>query len=968
MPLPFPNFYYPLDLGRKELVRDADKKPTASQGTAEGHDSAGFERAILDSEAAGYQESQTNRLERMEWRRFDADSVLKQLLKPGVHVVVGEPGSGKTVLLTRWAAQVSLKRIRDCQSPIPLLLRLRERAKLEHDCRGVGLLTARLKDMAERRGVLGIQQLPWARLAKAPLIFLLDGLDELTEAGRISWCELAKELGKHHAVIVSCRTAIYSQSWLGQEAFSVMSLLPQQRRNFLQQFVLAAKQQNPSSRFNLLCNANEEVTRRWLDDLLGKLQAHASLRSLSSSPLLLSFIAYLNQPGAQGIQLPASRGQLYGRIIEVLLDSADSRILPRLDGKGAENFDTDKKAFVRFIKAMLPQVALLRLNLGQTSEELLHPEFTTEVFEQAYINTDSSYEKPKLDQVLAWLEDCGLLRSSLPDEQHIQQSGVTSYQFLHLTLLEYIVAQALQQQGCLGAVKKYWRNPRYEEMLALMLNTEQNHQIIDECLKYLVEEGAQLQQPVEPGRERYRSGLQTALHFITRADLENRETIWVKGLLNSGYYSHLQRLALSCDIATPLMFLEGLAKDGDPDVCQKLAENPNASVEAMFILAEGGNRSIRRGLAENPNLSVEAMFILAEDWDEGVRARLAENPNLSTKAMLILAEDWDEGVRARLAKNLNLSTKAMFILAGDWDEGVRARLAENPNLSTEAILILTKNKDFYWGLGENPSLSGELMLILAKNENWLFRGGVAKNPNLSGELMLILAQDKNELIRARLAENPNLSAEAMLVLAEDRDKGVRARLAENPNLSAEAMFILAEDRDEGVRARLAENPNLSAEAILIFIKNKDFYRGLAKNPNLSAEIMLIWVEDEGSYRGLAENPNLSAEAMLVLAQDKNELIRARLAENPNLSAEAMLVLACCAFNNVRQQIAQHPSIPLEWRSHTRSQFTSILEWPKPPDTLPQSISLPHGRLRFLLAWAIAMMRSLAFMLGLKRSK
>jgi hypothetical protein len=168
--------------------------------------------------------------------------------------------------------------------------------------------------------------------------------------------------------------------------------------------------------------------------------------------------------------------------------------------------------------------------------------------------------------------------------------------------------------------------------------------------------------------------------------------------------------------SSSLELLEKLARDGDKDVRQRVAQNPSASPETLEILAGDENWGVRRGVAQNPSASPETLEILAGDENWGVRRGVAQNPSAPSKALGRLARDSNLDVRYWVARNPSASLEILEKLAGDRNWSVRRGVAENPSASLEILgrLAGDRNWGVRRGVAENSSVSRETYIKLAK--------------------------------------------------------------------------------------------------------------------------------------------------------------------------------------------------------------------------------------------------------------
>ena len=215
-------------------------------------------------------------------------------------VILGEPGVGKTQLMRQWAGHLAAEFLGPVKQPVPL--------PLYGECR---FFNASVGDLLRGHGNEGMPEIftaPRAVTAQGTPILFLDGLDELP--GRVG--DFVSSLNTYydtHAVVISCRTAIWQQTYeaklkegnWSRSVYRILGFKPEIQREYL--------------RYHLSQGA---------DELYGALQANAQLRALATSPLMLSLMVQVRQEelksGQQKLSLPNSRAEFYSVALEVMWD------------------------------------------------------------------------------------------------------------------------------------------------------------------------------------------------------------------------------------------------------------------------------------------------------------------------------------------------------------------------------------------------------------------------------------------------------------------------------------------------------------------------------------------------------------------------------------------------------------------------------------------------------------------------
>ena len=388
-------------------------------------------------------------------------------------------------------------------------------------------------------------------------IWLLDGLDELPAALHSE--RFLRLLGNLPGrVCVSCRTAI-AQS-LGRQLAGCtaggqpLELLPftePEQRRYLEHCLTGG---------------------RFASELHRKIRGNSQLRDLAGNALLLDLIAEVGRE----VELPASRSEFYKRAIASIwtrrvevpwrgqLRRARDDVLTRLAG----------------------DVAL---------DKLIFP---VERLDRALAAVSPEQQEPLREA----LRQSGLLR--MDDERE-------RCEFLHLTFQEYYLALHFRSRPFDKVLMERWREPRYEETLALLLGQTADDRVAkaDAALMTLIEHGAKLYAE-EPARlwDIGRSPLRTSLHLVSRAGLELARLARLHPALDDQMaIIPLLRVALAVDERAPSALLERCARDQDSDVRLGRCWEPRPAPEALGELARDQDTNVRRAAARNPSMLLESL-------------------------------------------------------------------------------------------------------------------------------------------------------------------------------------------------------------------------------------------------------------------------------------------------------------------------------------------------------------------------
>ncbi|MCP4696504.1 MAG: SUMF1/EgtB/PvdO family nonheme iron enzyme, partial [Gammaproteobacteria bacterium] len=250
---------------------------------------------------------------RMARGEGEREEVIEALERPEnrLAVLLGDPGSGKSTLVNvmshRLASESSAKFV-----PVRLVLR-----DADHKADGARLLwDLLLRDMQQRLGEADGKNLftDTRDGLRQNGLFLLDGLDEVPEAGRKKVLQavsaLAGELEAGARVLVTARPYAYADATARLSGVPALALAPLDRaqtKNFVQHWYQAMAP---------LMGWREEAARDRADELDRELAERTDLGDLASRPLLLTLTASLHTSRAK---LPEDRAELYEESVHLLL-------------------------------------------------------------------------------------------------------------------------------------------------------------------------------------------------------------------------------------------------------------------------------------------------------------------------------------------------------------------------------------------------------------------------------------------------------------------------------------------------------------------------------------------------------------------------------------------------------------------------------------------------------------------------
>ena len=366
-------------------------------------------------------------------------------------VLQGQPGAGKSTI-TRYMALVMARATVDKrrQGHLPQdLLKIPPMFPLRVELSACGT-----GQSVEQQILLSIDKgnprLVEQELIQRPILFLFDGLDEVTSAKRrnevmVEICNLTygyEALKKGHSFLVTTRSSSYSHRTLGGGGYALYRLDE-----------LAADQQKTMvRRYYQIWSVQSQVATKptvWheqANDLIDQLHDNEGLTRLCSNPLLLAQICYLHFTGAT---LPSKRHEVYDRIIKHLISRRDSAT----------------PSEIKYRVSVMDEIAIAMHQ--QQDQDTMTRERIEEILVQAHASDASSLWPSTsiayvtVDQVE---KEWGILvqRTSGAD-------AVVRYAFANMSFQEYLAAHAVYRNP-----RKYWpvlrdhlTDDRWEEVMLL---------------------------------------------------------------------------------------------------------------------------------------------------------------------------------------------------------------------------------------------------------------------------------------------------------------------------------------------------------------------------------------------------------------------------------------------------------------------------------------------------------------------
>lgn len=336
----------------------------------------------------------------------------------------GEAGSGKTTLLF-WLAVNAARRSLDgalssLNGYIPFMLPLRRFA--------AGDLPSPTEFLREvGRHLAGEMPHQWVNrvLRSGRALVLVDGVDELPEDRRDearTWLRDLLSTYPQARYIVTSRPAAAEESWLGQDGFASLDLLPMGRadiENFVKHWHEAAEECLPIG----AQEADFEDLETYQEELINAIGNQRQLRRLASNPLLCALLCTLNRD--RRMQLPKGRMELYAAALEMLLVRRD--VERKINHPEAPSLTLQQK------KRMLGHLAywLLRNEFSDCTETQATAQFGAALASMPTVQTTG-------EQAFRYL----LVRSGV-----LREPVDGRVDFVHRTFQEYLAAEHLIALG-----------------------------------------------------------------------------------------------------------------------------------------------------------------------------------------------------------------------------------------------------------------------------------------------------------------------------------------------------------------------------------------------------------------------------------------------------------------------------------------------------------------------------------------
>lgn len=336
-------------------------------------------------------------------------------------MIVGQPGSGKTMLLKSLALNYANEKWDIPQQPVAIILELNRLSD------ATLTIEKQLVKALERddfpNGINFVEQ----GLKQGMIMLLFDGLDEVNSTDRPKVIQRLTDFIDTYdqcRVAITCRTQVYKREFDTQvnQTVEVVDFNDQQIRNFLQPW------------------KESMSVDKSVEQLLNALQDRPRIMELARNPLMLTIIAYLYTDTA--FVLPHSRAEFYQKATDILLETLDQ----------VRQTPTPNRYKGRQKKLVLQHLALYSQDQTKEKQQDRRHLNWRDVNKQvaSILPGLNLTAEADLDPILVEIcERSGLL---MPID------GGENYQFTHLTLQEFFAANHLTNNED-GLIERFEQDP-----------------------------------------------------------------------------------------------------------------------------------------------------------------------------------------------------------------------------------------------------------------------------------------------------------------------------------------------------------------------------------------------------------------------------------------------------------------------------------------------------------------------------
>jgi len=436
---------------------------------------------------------EAHRMER-EMQRMDK-RVTNALKEESKLVIVGKPGSGKTIslkfialMLTHGSAGAARLGL---DAPfIPVFVRLADYAEKLRTDSSLALETF-LLDYIDRTypGAKGQPEFLRLALNKGACLILLDGLDEVGDFGdtllhgntlRAETLKRVQSFANRRCndkwtnrIVVTSRLEGYHRGDLPD--FREMEISPLRVPDEVEAFLLrwfTAWLQEADSKLSYEA-AQSRAQRTYLNGVMHPINQIDSIRRLAMNPLLLTILAIIYETGKR---LPNRRVELYETVAKTMIENwrhSQTGHVSNIHEKMSANE-------VYFTLASLAYW----LHESKPGGTMSNDEWQKKIYS---LLKEAGHEEAELKQLVEHFMRHAKQETGLLTERSLGQIG-----FFHLTLEEYMAAVEIARQDTdmrVSMIETHWQNPRWQEVILLTagdLDQRGNKQFLESFLLHIL--------------------------------------------------------------------------------------------------------------------------------------------------------------------------------------------------------------------------------------------------------------------------------------------------------------------------------------------------------------------------------------------------------------------------------------------------------------------------------------------------
>lgn len=570
---------------------------------AEGGDRDKAEQRLAEFDLA------TLRSRHLSSTRETIDAVLKP---PGGTVLLGGPGSGKTTLVKRLARSFALgndkasERYPELPWCFPVVIPMTLYDERSGGCTIYEFVKSVLEKLGGRALVLAFEK----RWKLGMGIILLDGLDEVADAGRRISCaraagDLVTSIGGNRVLITSrpvgysiCRLSVPADHVM-LETFGVKDITA-----FVHQWHVAYDRAVHPER------PDPKSARNAAEQLITDIRSNPRVESLAANPLMLTIIALIKQ---QNVGLPERRVGLYEIALNTLIRSWNkARSLSNQPIGESLSAEETKKVWAAVAFWMHKESRAGTVHASRLHQKLVD------------ILLDFDYPELQADQTAESYIRTAAERSGLLEER-----GANNFSFMHQTFQEYLAARHLwlsrPRSEAIKRILEVSYDPRWHEVIRLAAGFVGVIQEDDEMVTELVEAILDEQDPLEVY---LCSSLRLAASCVSddvrvMPRVTRKVVKAISERLRSAPYDTLARSLVGClegihcyqpDLAT----LDALRNMSEHSLWKVRREAARMLSQAVSILPQAVE--ILRNLLEDSTLEVRAYAALGL-WRAGKRSQ-----------------------------------------------------------------------------------------------------------------------------------------------------------------------------------------------------------------------------------------------------------------------------------------------------------------------------------------------------------